>query len=524
MNLSRISSDSDIRLFPEIAPLNKKEEESNSTSKAVLGLYSRECSAELLARLTGSNCFVERPLAPEIIEAAEQKHYLLYITAPDLPDKDRVIDYYIKLKSQTLEEIERIKKRIIVLALDNDQPLWLSQKLAAPEATEARNFIAQWVSEQNQHGRKVELHTFEPSALIEKFAEELNLTSDQAPSKTLEIGSKYGAKQIFHDCGIDSPSNTKECRSISELINAISSLLLKYPDTKQLVLKLSSTLYGAGQGNALFDTSIIKHLDTPEEMRQQVQQVLTEDNIEIIDKKLGWQGFVQEIPKAGIIAEVYIEGEIKRSPSVQGVVNSDGTVKVLSVHEQRLAPNNQTYIGSFYPANEDYRDRVSELFKQIAIQAYTQGHVGSISVDFMCVRDSEDEQWRIFAIEINNRSTGTAHGFRIVKSLLELDIDYNSPELIINGENRVYLASDSIYKAQYTGLRPSQVIQAVKASKIHFDINEKKGVVLYMLSGLAYGKCGAVAIGINENECVAMQNSLYTILDELVSKTGSKKS
>jgi hypothetical protein len=502
------------RLFPSVTPLNTINDPlcADRQTKAIVGLYSRECSAELLARLTGSNCFVERPLAPEVIEAADLNSHLLYITAPDLPDKDYVIDYYIRLKPYPPEKIASIKQKIVVLAIDNSDPLWLSQKLTAKEANQARDFIANWISARHQSGQRVELHTFEPSAMTELFAQELGLEPDQAPSNTIKIGSKYYAKQIFQGCGLYSPPSTKECYSLTQLAKEMASLLQQESNVRQLILKLSSTLYGAGQGNALFNISGIKPDNSQEDTFQQVFENLTEENIEVVDKKLDWKGFVEEIPKAGVIAELYIEGQNKESPSVQGIVYKDGTVNLVSIHEQRFASNKQTYIGSFYPANDDYRDRVADMFNSIASQAYKEGHIGPISVDFLCVRNSPFEDWCISPIEINNRLTGTAHCFRIVTSLL----GKATPKFQVNGETRVYLASDSIYKPEYVGLRPSEVIDAIIKSNIHYDDKHKKGVVLYMLSGLAFGKCGAVVIGSSEDECKAMQASIYGILDNLV--------
>ncbi len=524
MSLSNKSLSSVPPLFPKVTPLNvqKTTVSAEQLPKAVLGLYSRECSPELLGRLVGSNCFVERPLAPEIIEAADQGHNLLYITAPDLPDKEYVVDYYIRLKPRSPQEIQQIQQQIVVLALDNHEPLWLSQKLAAPAAKEARDFIANWISQRHQRGERVELHTFEPSAMTEAFAAELGLEPDQAPSTTLAIGSKSGSKQIFDACGIDQPRGTPECRNLDDFTKEIAYLLQQKPEAKKLILKLSSTLYGAGQGNALFDVSSIDR-SHPETILQQVQTTLVEENVEVIDKKLGWQGFVAEIPKAGIIAELFIEGEYKETPSAQGSVDKDGTVRLVSVHEQRFAANKQTYIGSFYHADDAYRHRVGDLFKLIAAQSYTQGHVGAISVDFLCVRHSENEDWRILPMEINNRLTGTAHAFRIVTSLLGVRPNEASPKLQVNGETRVYLASDSIYKPEYAILRPAAVIDTVRASNVHYDSDRHKGAVLYMLSGLSYGKCGAVVIGSTEDECLAMQADIYKVLDDLVSTSTSQQ-
>jgi hypothetical protein len=511
VNTSETHADHGREWFPLVEPL-ASETRMDDGQEAVLAMYSRECSAELLGRLVGSNCFVERPLAPEVIEAAERESELLYITAPELPDIEIVVDYYVRLTAKSEDAIARIKKNIVVLALDNSEPLWLSQKLVGEAAKQERLFIAEWVSERHKSGKKVVLHTFEPSEMTEQIAHELRLQPDQASSRTIEIGSKYSAKRIFRACGIRTPTSTKECHSLQDLASEIATLLGQEADSWKVLLKLSSTLYGAGQGNALVDMRALIDKYCGELDGARVLGYLNEGNVDVVDKKLGWKGFVQEMSRAGVIAERYVEAKHKSSPSAQGRVTKDGSVVLTSIHEQRFAANEQTYIGSFYPVRQDYRKRIEHLFERIAHKAFDEGHVGPISVDFLCVRAASTAEWEVLPIEINNRLTGTAHSFRIVTSLLTQD---GRTGFCVSGEPRVYLASDAIYKPEYVGLRPAEVIGAIAASEIHYNDDNKKGVILYMLSGLAFGKCGAVAIGSSERDCTIMQEGIYKILDDL---------
>ena len=55
------------------------------------------------------------------------------------------------------------------------------------------------------------------------------------------------------------------------------------------------------------------------------------------------QDFVADFAKPGVTF-----------PSVQSVIEPDGTVRVVSSHEQILIDNN-TYIGAWYKANQAYR-------------------------------------------------------------------------------------------------------------------------------------------------------------------------
>ena len=75
-----------------------------------------------------------------------------------------------------------------------------------------------------------------------------------------------------------------------------------------------------------------------------------------------WENFSGRIPELGAIVEAFVEGEIKRSPSVQGRITPTGEVEILSTHDQILGgPDGQIYLGCRFPADERYRLAITAI-------------------------------------------------------------------------------------------------------------------------------------------------------------------
>ena len=193
---------------------------------------------------------------------------------------------------------------------------------------------------------------------------------------------------------------------------------------------------------------------------------------------------------AGVLAEELLTGEEVRSPSVQGQLTPEGAV-VASTHEQLLALNRQTYTGSMFPAIEQYRTLITDYGLRVGAALHDAGlDRGDYGVDFVAVQ--RNRRWQVFDCELNLRGTGTRHGFNMVTTLLDSTVD-EAGELQVDGEPRVYMASDSISDPAYIGLRPKALITAVENSPLHYDASRRRGVVLHFLSPLPeFGKFGAV--------------------------------
>ena len=122
------------------------------------------------------------------------------------------------------------------------------------------------------------------------------------------------------------------------------------------------------------------------------------------------------------IVEEFIEGQGKQSPSIQGIVHSDGSVDLISTHEQVLGgADDQVYLGCRFPCDEAYRLKLHEYGLQVAKSLSEKGARGRFGVDFIAAPEKpwDFENWDIYALEINLRQGGTTHPFETMHLLTQ---------------------------------------------------------------------------------------------------------
>jgi hypothetical protein len=182
----------------------------------------------------------------------------------------------------------------------------------------------------------------------------------------------------------------------------------------------------------------------------------------------------------------------------------------VSTHEQVLAPNQQTFTGCRFGANDAYREIIAEYCLRVGGALHDKGvHHGDYAVDFIAIR--RDGRWQVFGCELNLRATGTRHGLDMATALLGATPDGRG-DLHVDGQSRVYLTSDGITSEQLVGLRPGALIDAIERSPLHYRPDRRQGVVLHLLSTLpALGKFGAVCIAESHEAADRMLTELRTL-------------
>lgn len=478
---------------------------------AHVSIQSRECGIGVLDRLIGPELLVDRTVAAAVVGAARRADgSVLCVTTPVMIDLDCQLDYFLGLVAPDARRRTALRERVTVVSLGDDSTRWLSTKLLDPdrqEASRARQRLAAFVDRERRAGRQILLSCFEPSEPLERLGERLGIPVDQAPARYIPLGTKAASRRLFALAGVPIPAGTPEVHSLPALAGELAPLVRQ--GVRRFVLKLSSTEYGAGYGNATLDLSDLA--DLGDRLAGAVLERLP--GARVIDPSFGWGGFLAGIPTAGVIGEELIEGEEVSSPSYQGRISASGA-QAVSTHEQILAGNKQTFVGNSFPAADPYRARVMELGLRVGEALRAEGvDRGDYGVDFIAARRAGG--WQVFGCEINLRATATKHGFDMVTTLLGTKPDENG-ELLVGGQPRVYLASDAVASPHYVGLRPSQLIPAVTRSPVHYDRTRARGVVLHMLSGLpTYGKFGAVCIGATMAEAQQLMQDLRAHADEL---------
>jgi hypothetical protein len=492
-------------------------------------MQSRECSPDVLERLAGSVYFPERRLGAAIVSGiCRGRDRVLYVTAPEISDARAQVDYYLSLVPADPRERPGARAdRVTLVSVPDASSQWLSTKVLDAEtaaSAEARSRIRDFADRQRQAGAAVMLSYYEPSAKLERFAGELGVAGDQADSRYIRLGTKAAGRQIFAGVGIDVPPGTRECRSVDDLAEGLADLVRL--GHHKFVLKLSSTEYGGGLGNALLDLSSLRpelasstDVASSTGLGERIAALLPLRTV-LVDTRLGWPSFAEAITRSGVVGEQLIEGAELTSPSYQGAIDAGGVVTTTSTHDQVLGSRGQVYAGSVFPARPDYRDQVIGWGLRAGRGLAELGvRGGDYGVDFVAVRTGGD--WRLFGCEINLRSTATKHGFIMATSLLGVLPDA-SGRLMVDSTERVYHVSDGVADPRYFGLRPRQLIAAVQRSPLRYDSVSQTGVVLHMMSAaFRYAKFGALAIGTDRAEAGQLIARLRDLVTELADERAS---
>jgi hypothetical protein len=479
-------------------------------SPAIISVQSRECSPELLERLSGSTLFPERPVGAAIVAVVRrQQGTLFYVTAPAMVDADAQVEYFLGLLPEEPDARPgEHRERVTIGSLSDDSARWLSEKLLDPQTSasaELRRSLTEFVRHHRNAGTPVSLSYFEPSGNLERLAAELELPRDQADASHIPLGTKAAGRRLFQSAGIDIADGTEECHSSDDLANEVADFLRR--GHRRFVLKLSSTEYGAGMGNALLDLSDLD-LDSAD-LNSAVHDRLA--GAELVDGKLTWADYARMIERSGVLAEELIQGDEVRSPSFQGRLDGNGAASAVSTHDQVLGGAGLTYVGSSFPANDGYREQVIDYGLRVGRALAAEGvRGGDYGVDFLAVRSGT--RWRLVGCELNLRATGTKHGFAMATALLDRLPDDTGRLFLVDGSERVYQASDAITDPHLLGMSPRHMIHAIQTSDLGYSHRTGTGVVLHMLSALpAYGKFGAVCVATTKADAARMMAELHDL-------------
>jgi hypothetical protein len=199
------------------------------------------------------------------------------------------------------------------------------------------------------------------------------------------------------------------------------------------------------------------------------------------------------VPETGVIAEVFVKGEVPVSPSYQGFINFMGDVETVATHEQVL--EGQTYKGCKYPADQRFCQQMIAEGEKIGKTMAQMGARGHFGVDFL-VSAGNDRQVDLHAIEINLRNTGTSYPFATVIRLTGGKQAEDGDGIVTDqGQKRYYSASDYVITEQLRGVSPARLISAVKKRAVHWNPDSETGVVFHLFGLLeATGRIGATAI------------------------------
>ena len=430
---------------------------------------------------------------------------VIYITA--LPLCPIVIDYYLQLLPGI--PFSHARDRLLLISTYDGSLKPLTQKILERPRLVAKIRRA-------LRPNKSYMVCYNSTDLEQQLSLKLGIPLLAASPEVLTWGSKNGSRQIFAEAGIPHPDGSYTVRNVADLVQELFSLWQRQPDLKRIVVKLNEGF--SGEGNALLDLRPIQDYAPNRGDRTKTINVLTKQlaSMKFQGAKETWDTFSARIPELGAIVEAFVEGEIKRSPSVQGYIRPSGEVEIVSTHDQILGGvHGQVYEGCYFPADADYRCELQELGLRVGEALAAKGAIERYSVDFITVQHPETKKWDIQAIEINLRKGGTTHPFMTLRLLTNGTFDYDTGKFLSQqNQEKYYIATDNLQKEQYRGLLPDDLMDIIAQKRLHFDSSSRTGTVFHLMGALSeYGKLGLTSIGNSLEEAQEIYDRVEAVLD-----------
>ena len=407
---------------------------------------------------------------------------MVYVTSTSIDPA--VVDYYLSFLKAPADAYERLH----LVSLDDPRPLPLTEKLIArrDKVDEIRRHVT---------GDSFAL-AFNVTGLEWRLMELLDVVVYGPHPELSWLGSKSGSRRVAAEAGVAVCPGAGDLTTLAE----IEEELRRLDPRGNAVIKLNNGF--SGQGNAIVS---LDDLRLP----------LVDTDTVFCAEEESWNSFERKISEEGAVVERLIREPGTVSPSAQMRIAADGTVEVVSTHDQILGgPDDQVYLGCRFPASEAYRADISRAGRAIAEVLARHGVVGSFGVDFVVVPGAEA---KLYTSEINLRMGGTSHPFYMARFVTGGHYDEDTGDLIVDGRPKFYVATDNLKSPELIGTKPSQVLEAVAAAGLAYDPVRKTGVTFHLLGALeVYGKLGCVAIGDSREQA----ESLYAAIPEVLEGAG----
>lgn len=464
--------------------------------KTVVIIPSLTLDQEILSKIQGINYYEERLLCMLLLLRMPRTHVVYITSMPVDPD---IIDYYLHLLPGITGH--HAKKRLHLLSCYDASSRSLTEKILE------RPRVIDRIRQSIPTDHTAHLACFNVTEKERALAVELGLPIYGCDPDLFDLGNKSNGRKIFKACGLTAPEGFEDLYSEKEIIQALVTLKKNNPDLRKAVVKLNDGF--SGDGNAIFSYDGIKAKD---DIAHKVNSFFYA-RLKTVATDLSQKDFLAKFKDMGGIAEEFVEGDIKTSPSVQCRVNPLGKCVVISTHDQELGgESGQVFLGAYFPANADYAIDIGKMGLKVAEALRDKGVIGRFAIDFISVKNKKG--WTHYPIEINLRKGGTTHPYIMLQFLT--DGDYNAEKgsyFTASGQKRYYFCSDNLRREQFHGLTPPDLFDIAMLHDLHYDGTQQEGVMFHLIGALSqFGKLGVVCIGSSPERAVEFYKKTVEVL------------
>ena len=447
-----------------------------------------------LKKLEGASFYEERLLFL-LIRLRNPRAHVVFVTSQ--PVHSLVLEYYFQLLVGI--PASHARARLTLLCAYDASPRSLTEKILE------RPRLIERIRAGIPDPKRAYLTVFNATPLERKLAVLLGIPLNGVDPRLAHLGSKSGCRKVFRDAGVPLPLGYEDLAGEDDVERALVDLRAQRPGLRKAVVKLNESF--SGEGNALFR---YPSSEGPGAVREAMR------GIEFSVASETYDDYFEKFRRMGGIAEEWLEGEEKFSPSVQLRVDPHGEVVPISTHDQVLGgPSGQVYLGCLFPADDRYRLKIQAEAVRVGAALAERGVVSRFAIDFLVTRRKGDADWDVFALEINLRMGGTTHPFLALQFITGGRLDPGSALFLSpRGHPKYYRSTDNLKSEAYRGLLPEDLIEILTINGLHYSHNTESGVLFHLIGALSqYGKLGMTAIGSSRDEVERIYNRTLQILD-----------
>ena len=467
--------------------------------KTVVIIPSLTLDSEMLKTVKGVIHYEERMLCMLMLLRMPRTQ-VIYVTS--VPIDNSIIDYYVHMLPGITGYHAR--QRLTILSCYDASRKSLTEKILE------RPRLIKRIRELIKFPEMTHMACFNVTDHEKQLALKLDIPIYGCDPKLLYLGTKSGSRSIFKKLGIPVPDGIENLQNENDIAAALNQLKKNNPALQMAVVKMNDGF--SGEGNAVF---YYKELEAGSENSERIILKKLPQYLKIVAADVTYEQYMQKFKTLGGIAEEFINGENKQSPSVQCRINPIGDADIISTHDQLLGGEcGQVFLGASFPANNEYNTNIAVMGKMIAEELERQGVLGRFSIDFISIK--QPVGWKHYAIEINLRKGGTTHPFLMLQFLTGGEFKWHENVYIMpNGQQRSYFASDNVVNEKYIGLTPHDLIDIAMCNGIQYDGARQTGVMFHMIGALSqYGKLGMVCIGKTVEEAKEFYAKTLEVLDK----------
>ncbi|MCC7248916.1 MAG: hypothetical protein IT473_09865 [Lysobacter sp.] len=454
---------------------------------------------ETLSHIVGVSHYEERQLSMLMLLRLPRTR-VVYVTST--PIDPVVIDYYLSLLSGVPSGHAR--RRLTLLSAYDTSARSLTAKILD------RPRLLQRIRDAIADPATAHLSCFNATDDEVALAVKLGIPLYACDPALGWLGSKSGGRRAFREAGATLPDGAEHLRDLPALYAALAALKQRHPRLRRAVTKLEEGF--SGEGNAVFDFA-----DDATKIDAATIEAHMPLRLKPEAQGLSAERYLAKFADMGGIVEAWIDGDDKRSPSVQMRINALGALEIISTHDQLLGgPSGQVFLGSTFPADARYRASLQAAGARIGDVLRGYGVLGRFSVDFVTVRDGDD--WTHYAIEINLRKGGTTLPFQMLQFLTDGRYDAERCEFLTpTGQQRVYRATDNLCRPEYRRLTPDDLVDLIVEHRLHFEPTRQQGVVFNLIGALSeFGKLSLVSIADTPENADELYRRTVAVIDREV--------